>query len=64
MLALSEPRFPDRCQVLPGILDLFAASCAGRPAPIELSPSDLAYLKAAYTAVRLNDPVLNQALGL
>jgi beta-lactamase regulating signal transducer with metallopeptidase domain len=52
MLALAEPRFPDRCQVLPSVLDLFAGSCAGRAAPSGITPSDLAYLRALYTAGR------------
>jgi hypothetical protein len=52
MLALSEPRAPDRCQVLPSVLDLFAGDCGARPAPTGLTRSDLAYLKAVYTAGR------------
>jgi hypothetical protein len=50
MLVLSEPRFPDRCQALPSVLDLFAGPCEGRPAPTGLTPTDLAYLKAVYSA--------------
>ena len=64
MLALSEPRSPDRCQVLPSVLDLFAGACAGRPAPTGLTPSDLAYLKAVYTAGRrITEPEWSRAGG-
>ena len=52
MLALAAPRSPDRCQVLPSVLDLFAGSCGGRATPSGLTPSDLAYLRALYTAGR------------
>jgi hypothetical protein len=50
MLVLSEPRSPERCQALPSVLDLFAGPCQGRAAPTGLTPTDLAFLKAAYTA--------------
>ena len=50
MLVLSEPRSPDRCQALPSVLDLFAGPCRGRAAPIGLTRTDLAYLKAVYSA--------------
>lgn len=50
MLLMSEPQHPDRCQTLPSVIDLFAGPCAGRPAPTGLTATDLAYLKAAYTA--------------
>jgi hypothetical protein len=50
MLILSEPQFPDRCQALPSVLDLFAGPCKGRAPPTGLTRSDLAYLKAVYTA--------------
>jgi hypothetical protein len=50
MLVLSEPQFPDRCQALPSVLDLFAGPCHGAAAPTGLTRTDLAYLKAAYTA--------------
>jgi hypothetical protein len=50
MLVLSEPRFPDRCQALPSVLDLFAGPCPGRAAPTGLTRTDLAYLKAVYSA--------------
>jgi hypothetical protein len=50
MLVLSEPNFYDRCQVLPSVLDLFAGPCSGRAAPTGLTRTDLAYLRAAYTA--------------
>jgi hypothetical protein len=49
MLALSKPRAPGQCNVLPSITDLFA-SCPGRPAPDGLTPADTAYLTALYTA--------------
>lgn len=50
MLVLSEPHAPDRCQALPSVLDLYNGPCEGRPAPTGLTPNDLAYLKAVYTA--------------
>jgi hypothetical protein len=50
MLVLSEPRYPDRCQALPSVIDLYAGPCPGRPAPTGLTPTDLAYLKAVYSA--------------
>lgn len=50
MLVLADPRAVDRCQVLPSVLDLFAGPCPGRPQPTGLTRSDLAYLKALYTA--------------
>lgn len=61
MLVLSEPRSPERCQTLPSIMDLFAGACPGRPAPTGLTPTDLAYLKAVYTAgARLSRPDLDE----
>jgi hypothetical protein len=64
MLALSEPRSPDQCQTLPSVLDLYAGACEGRPAPTGLTPSDLAYLKAVYTAEdRIWQPVWNEGPG-
>ena len=63
MLALSEPRFPDRCQVLPSVLDLFAGPCGG-PARAGLTRTDLAYLKAVYTAGRrISEPEWSRAEG-
>jgi len=50
MLVLSEPRAPDQCQALPSVIDLYAGACPGRPAPAGLTPIDLAYLKAVYSA--------------
>jgi hypothetical protein len=49
MLVLSEPRFPDRCQTLPSVIDMFSA-CPGRPAPDGLTAADFAYLTAVYSA--------------
>jgi len=60
MLVLSEPRFPDRCQALPSVLDLFAGPCPGRAAPSGLTPTDLAYLKAVYSA---NAPIWQPPLS-
>jgi hypothetical protein len=48
MLALSQPRATDRCNVLPSVTDLFAGTCPGR-APEALTPADAAYLTALYT---------------
>jgi hypothetical protein len=49
MLALSEPRQFDKCNVLPSIADMFADGC-GRPAADGLTPADAAYLTALYAA--------------
>ena len=46
MLALSQPRALDHCNVLPSVTDLFAA-CPGR-APEALTAADTAYLTALY----------------
>jgi hypothetical protein len=46
MLALSQPRSLDRCNVLPSVTDLFA--CPGRGAPDGLTRADAAFLKALY----------------
>ncbi len=56
MLALSQPRSLDGCNVLPSITDLFAA-CPGRAAPDGLTPADAAYLTALYET----DPEANKA---
>jgi hypothetical protein len=48
MLALSQPRSLDHCNVLPSITDLFAGPCPGRAAPDRLTPADAAYLAALY----------------
>jgi hypothetical protein len=53
MLALSQPRSLDRCNVRPSVTDLFAGACPGRGAPTGLTPTDGAYLAALYAA----DPV-------
>jgi hypothetical protein len=50
MLVLAEPKNLDHCQALPSVLDLFAGACQGHAAPTSLTRSDLAYLKALYTA--------------
>jgi hypothetical protein len=50
MLVLADPRDLGHCQVLPSVIDLFAGACPGRSAPTGLTRSDLAYLKALYTA--------------
>jgi hypothetical protein len=64
MLALSEPRSPDKCQTLASVLDLYAGPCSGRTAPTGLTPTDLAYLKAVYTAEdRIWQPVWNAGPG-
>jgi hypothetical protein len=48
MLALSQPRILDRCNVLPSVTDLYAGACPGRAAPSGLTEADAAYLKALY----------------
>jgi hypothetical protein len=48
MLALSQPRALERCNVMPSIANLFADSCQGRAAPDGLTPADAAYLTALY----------------
>jgi len=50
MLALSQPETLDGCNEFPSILDLMSASCTSRGEPSALTESDLAYLKALYTA--------------
>jgi hypothetical protein len=50
MVALSQPRSADHCNVLPSVTELFAEACPGRAAPTELTPADAAYLTALYTA--------------
>jgi beta-lactamase regulating signal transducer with metallopeptidase domain len=50
MLVLADPRATGQCQVLPSVLDLFAGACPGRSEPTGLTRTDLAYLKALYTA--------------
>jgi beta-lactamase regulating signal transducer with metallopeptidase domain len=53
MLALSQARTLDRCNVAPSVTDLFAGACPGRGAPTGLTAVDGAYLTALYAA----DPV-------
>jgi hypothetical protein len=50
MLALSEPRSLDQCNELPSILDLMSSGCGDRTKPDRLTDSDVAYLKALYSA--------------
>jgi hypothetical protein len=40
----------DGCSELPSIIDLLSADCAGRAPPDSLTPADVAYLKALYSA--------------
>ncbi len=49
MLALSQPRSLDGCNILPSVIDLFSA-CPDRDAPDGLTPADAAYLTALYAA--------------
>jgi beta-lactamase regulating signal transducer with metallopeptidase domain len=48
VLALSQPRSLDRCNVLPSITDLYAGACPGRSAPAGLTAADTAFLTALY----------------
>jgi beta-lactamase regulating signal transducer with metallopeptidase domain len=48
MLALSQPRSLDGCNVLPSVTDLFAPACPGHVAPDGLTPADAAYLTSLY----------------
>jgi hypothetical protein len=49
MLALSQPRSLDGCNVLPSVIDLLAkTACAGRDVPVGLTAADTAYLAALY----------------
>jgi hypothetical protein len=48
LLSLTRIAFPDACSTLPSILDLFAADCA--TTPLELTLSDIAYLRGLYGA--------------
>jgi hypothetical protein len=51
MLALSQPRSQDGCNVLPSVLDAFAkTACPGREPPTGLTPADSAYLSALYAS--------------
>ena len=50
LLALSQPASLDGCNALPSILDLMSSGCAGRDKPKALTDSDIAYLKALYSA--------------
>jgi hypothetical protein len=51
MLALSQPKSLDGCNVLPSVIDAFAKSpCPGRDPPGGLTPADHAYLTALYSA--------------
>jgi hypothetical protein len=50
MLALSQPRSLDGCNVLPSVIDVFAPACPERDAPDGLTRADMAYLKALYSA--------------
>jgi beta-lactamase regulating signal transducer with metallopeptidase domain len=49
MLALSQPRALDKCNVLPSITDLLVSGCSGRAAQGGLTAADTAYLTALYT---------------
>jgi hypothetical protein len=40
----------DGCSELPSIIDLLSADCTGRPTPDSMTPADIAYLKALYSA--------------
>jgi hypothetical protein len=49
MLALSQPRSLDGCNVLPSVIDLLAkTACPGRDVPVGLTAADTAYLAALY----------------
>jgi len=51
MLALSQPRSQDGCNVLPSVIDVFAkAPCPGRDPPTGLTSADSAYLSALYAS--------------
>jgi hypothetical protein len=50
MLVLADPRTIDHCQSLQSVLELFAGACPGRHTPAGLTPNDMAYLRALYTA--------------
>ena len=51
MLALSQPKSIDGCNVLPSVLDQFAKSpCPGRDPPDGLTPTDAAFLTGLYKA--------------
>lgn len=50
LLALSQPASFDGCNALPSILDLMSNGCPGRDKPRALTESDVAYLKALYSA--------------
>jgi hypothetical protein len=50
LLALSQPASFDGCNALPSILDRMSSGCPGRDKPKALTESDIAYLKALYSA--------------
>ena len=51
VLALSQPRSLDGCDVLPSVIDAFSKSgCHGRDPPDGLTPADAAYLTSLYEA--------------
>jgi hypothetical protein len=51
MLALSQPRSLDGCNILPSVIDVFGKSaCSARDPPDGLTPADAAYLTALYSA--------------
>jgi hypothetical protein len=63
MLALSQPqsRSLDGCMALPSIVDLYAKDCPGRAPPGGLTPADMAYLAALYSADLTVDKPKEQA---
>jgi len=48
MLALSQPKTLDGCNVLPSVIDLFSKGCTGANGEDGLTRSDVAYLSALY----------------
>jgi hypothetical protein len=50
MVTLSQPRTLDGCNALPSVIDFYAVTCPGRQPPDKLTRTDMAYLKALYSA--------------
>ena len=48
VLALSQPKVEDGCNLMPSILDLMSSACGDRPAAVDMTRGDLAYLKSLY----------------
>lgn len=48
LLALAQPRSVEDCQTLPSVLNLLAPACASASGALQISDSDLGYLRGLY----------------